>query len=118
LPPPHPSPVGGGVGFLHQVANGGGTIEREYAIGRNRMDLCLCHRPDVLSIELKVWRDQRTDPLESGLEQLDGYLARLGLTTGWLIISDQRHNQPPIAERTQAGVALSPGGRSITVIRA
>ena len=27
--------------FLHRVANGGGTIEREYAIGSGRMDLLI-----------------------------------------------------------------------------
>jgi type II secretory pathway predicted ATPase ExeA len=27
--------------FLHRVVNGGGTLEREYAIGMGRMDLCL-----------------------------------------------------------------------------
>lgn len=27
--------------FLHRVVNGGGTITREYAIGRGRMDLCV-----------------------------------------------------------------------------
>jgi len=104
--------------FLHRVANGGGTLEREYAIGRDRMDLCLRYGPDVLGIELKVWRDQRPDPLVAGLAQLDSYLARLGQATGWLVIFDQRRAQPPIGERTQAGVVASPGGRAITVIRA
>ncbi len=33
--------------FLHRVVNGGGTLEREYAIGSGRMDLCLRYRgPD------------------------------------------------------------------------
>ena len=27
--------------FLQRVINGNGTLEREYAIGRGRMDLCL-----------------------------------------------------------------------------
>ncbi|MBA4450342.1 ATP-binding protein, partial [Cylindrospermopsis raciborskii CS-506_D] len=27
--------------FLHRVVNGGGTLEREYAIGSGRMDICL-----------------------------------------------------------------------------
>ncbi|NTW01850.1 MAG: ATP-binding protein [Oscillochloris sp.] len=104
--------------FLHRVANGGGSIEREYAIGRDRMDLCLRYGPDVLGLELKVWRDRRADPLEAGLAPLDSYLARLGLTTGWLVIFDQRSGCPPIAERTTTAVATSPGGRQVTVIRA
>jgi hypothetical protein len=34
--------------FLHRVVNGG-TIEREYAIGRGRMDLCLRHAGETLA---------------------------------------------------------------------
>jgi hypothetical protein len=104
--------------FLHRVANGGGSIEREYAIGRDRMDLCLRYGSEVLGIELKVWRNRRSDPLEQGLVQLDGYLTRLGLPTGWLVIFDQRSGQPPIAERTSAERAATPSGREVMVIRA
>ncbi|MDY7231867.1 ATP-binding protein [Hyalangium rubrum] len=104
--------------FLHRVANGGGTLEREYAIGTGRMDLCLRYGPDTLALELKVWRDGEKDPLDDGLAQLDGYLAGLGLTTGWLVIFDRRSGQPPIAERTQATQALTPAGRRVTVLRA
>src|SRR5690606_32614192 len=43
--------------FLHRVVNGGGWIEREYAIGRGRMDLCLRLGDVTLAMELKVWRD-------------------------------------------------------------
>jgi type II secretory pathway predicted ATPase ExeA len=104
--------------FLHRVANGGGTIEREYAIGRDRMDLLLTYGEDRLAIELKVWRTRRSDPLLEGLAQLDGYLARLGLATGWLVIFDRRAGQPPIAERTGIEKATTPTGRTVTVIRA
>ena len=104
--------------FLHRVVNGGGTLEREYAIGMGRMDLCLRYGAVTLGIELKVWRDREADPLVEGLEQLDDYLAGLGLDTGWLVIFDRRSNQPPIAERTACQTATSPQGRAIAVIRA
>ncbi|NTU85057.1 MAG: PD-(D/E)XK nuclease family protein [Chloroflexales bacterium] len=104
--------------FLHRVANGGGTITREYAIGRDRMDLLLTYGPDRVALELKVWAPRRVDPLARGLSQLDGYLARLGLATGWLIIFDRRPGQPPIAERTTTEPAITPGGRQVLVIRA
>jgi hypothetical protein len=104
--------------YLHRVVNGGGTIEREYAIGSDRMDLCLCYGQTTLGIELKVWRDKRPDPLKKGLEQLDGYLARLGLETGWLVIFDRRSAQPPIEERTTTERATTSSGRIVTVIRA
>ncbi len=103
--------------FLHRVVNGGGSIEREYAIGRDRMDLCVRYGGEVLGIELKVWRAGRRDPLADGLVQLDGYLAGLGLPTGWLVIFDQRPDQPPIAERTSAVPATTPGGREVVVVR-
>ena len=68
--------------FLHRVStplntsvvNGGGTLEREYAIGRDafggqsqRMDLCLKYGKITLGIELKAWRDKRGNPMDSGL---------------------------------------------------
>ncbi|KAB2922898.1 MAG: ATP-binding protein [Candidatus Contendobacter sp.] len=104
--------------FLHRVVNGGGTLEREYAIGWGRMDLCLRYGPVTLGIELKVWRDGEPDPLTEGLAQLDGYLAGLGLDSGWLVMFDRRAGQPPIRERTSSSEAQSPQGRRITVVRA
>ena len=104
--------------FLHRVVNGEGTLEREYAIGSGRMDLCLRYRTVTLGMELKVWRDGDRDPLQAGLAQLDSYLAGLGLDTGWLIIFDRRAGQPPIAERTVSAEQTSPQGRRIQVVRA
>jgi hypothetical protein len=104
--------------FLHRVVNGGGTIDRDYAIGMGRMDLCLRYGAVTMAMELKVWHDGESDPLGEGLLQLDKYLAGLGLDTGWLVIFDRRTGQPRIAERTGAGEVTSPAGRNVTVIRA
>ncbi|MBI2928277.1 MAG: ATP-binding protein [Verrucomicrobia bacterium] len=104
--------------FLQRITNGEGAIEREYAVGRGRMDLCLRYAGETLPLELKVWRDGRPDPLTEGLDQLDGYLASLALSTGWLVLFDQRSGQPPLAERTRAERAITPAGRTVTVIRA
>lgn len=104
--------------FLHRVANGEGTLEREYAIGMGRMDLCLRYRALTLGLELKVWRDGAKEPLRDGLEQLDEYLAGLGVDFGWLVIFDQRSGLPPMSERTSASEVPSPKGRRITVVRA
>ncbi|MBT9313985.1 AAA-like domain-containing protein [Leptothoe spongobia] len=103
--------------FLHRVVNGGGTLDREYAIGTDRMDLCLRYGSVILAMELKVWRDGRPDPLNAGLEQLDRYLAGLGLDQGWLVIFDKRDQIPSIAERTMTASAQTPKGKKITVIR-
>lgn len=103
--------------FLHRVVNGG-SIEREYATGRGRMDLCVRYRGNALAIEIRVWRPKTADPLRKGLEQLDGYLARLGLDAGWLVIFDRRPQAPPLAERLGVTEVQSPGGRRVSVIRA
>jgi hypothetical protein len=104
--------------FLHRVVNGGGSIEREYAIGRGRMDLCVRYKQDSLAMEIKVWRDKEADPLAEGLSQLDRYLAGLSLESGWLVIFDRRSGPGPLAERTRAEQAATSSGRAITVIRA
>jgi len=104
--------------FLQRVTNGEGTIEREYAVGTGRVDLCVSYAGETLALDLKVWREGRSDPLPEGLEQLDSYLARLSLSTGWLVLFDQRSGQPPIERRTTAEPAVTPGGRAVTVIRA
>ena len=105
--------------FLHRVVNAGGTIEREYAIGSGRMDICVRYGKMVLGIEVKTWResDHKSDPQDEGLQQLDRYLSGLGLETGWLVIFDQRSDLPPIAERTTVVEATTPAGRQVAVIR-
>ncbi len=104
--------------FLHRVINGGGSLEREYAIGRDRMDLCLTYGAVTLGIELKVWRTRKVDPLTKGLVQLDEYLARLRQNTGWLVIFDRRDNALELEERLITEIHTSPLGREIIVIRA
>lgn len=103
--------------FLHRVVNGGGTIEREYAVGSRRMDLCVRYRAVTLALELKVWRTGEPDPLAEGLVQLDAYLAGLSLDHGWLVIFDRRDGRRPATERTAASPTTSPGGRAVTVLR-
>jgi AAA-like domain len=103
--------------FLHRVANGGGQLEREYAIGTRRMDICLRYKSVTVGMELKVWRDNEKDPVDKALVQLDRYLAGLGLDRGWLVIFDQRSGLPPIEDRTTVEMKRSEAGRSITVIR-
>ncbi|MBK5939326.1 AAA-like domain-containing protein [Halochromatium roseum] len=103
--------------FFQRVVNGEGALEREYAIGRGRIDLCLRYRDLTLGMELKVWRDGAPDPLTEGLEQLDGYLAGLGLDSGWLVIFDRRSGRLPLAERLSDSEQRSPGGRRIRLLR-
>ncbi len=103
--------------FLHRVVNGGGTLEREYAIGRDRMDLCLRYGSVILGIELKVWRTSRPDPLTKGLEQLEGYLDRLNQSSGWLVIFDRRNNALALEERMETSLSQTAKGQKVIVIR-
>lgn len=104
--------------FLHHVVNRHGRLEREYAIGSRRIDLCLFYGEVQMAMELKVWRNGETDPQPQGLAQLDRYLSGLGLKSGWLVLFDQRSGQPDISQRTAAETTITPAGRTVTVIRA
>jgi hypothetical protein len=115
------------MGYLHRVVNGGGFVDREYGIGRGRIDLLIrwpWTDPQTgrtwqrLAFELKLWRDRKPDPLAQGLKQLDEYLDGLGLDTGVLAIFDRRAEAAPIETRTGLSQATSPRGRAITVLRA
>ena len=104
--------------WLHRLVNGGGTIEREYAIGSGRMDLCVRFAGAVLPIELKVWRPGEPDPREEGLEQLDGYMAGIGSPKGWLVVFDRREGLGRLATRTSVEPGRTPSGRVVAVVRA
>ncbi len=121
--------------WLQSIVNGTGFIDREYGIGRGRIDLCLRWpyvgpEGDPLwqreAIELKVWRDKERDPPDDGLSQLDGYLDGLGLQHGILIIFDrrvdhrerQRHNTQTVPAAISLDEAQTPSGRAVTLLRA
>ncbi len=104
--------------FLHRVVNDHGRVERDYAVGSGRIDLCLYHGNTRMAMELKVWRDGRASPVHQGLVQLDAYLGRLGLDRGWLVVFDQRVGQPDIPERTRVEEQTTPAGRKTMVIYA
>ncbi len=112
--------------FLHKVANGkGGFVDREYAAGRGRVDLCVrwpLPTGEVLrwAVELKVWRDTTPtgkgilNPVEQGLLQLTEYLERLGMDRGYLIVFDARSDAAPLPERVSREEAEHEG-RSIVL---
>ena len=102
--------------FLHRVVNGRGTLEREYAIGRDRMDLCLQYGDVTLAIELKVQRDGRPNQVVAGLEQIERYLERLPTANGWLMIFDRRRDAKPIGDRLFTELKTTPKGLPVTVI--
>ncbi|MCB9540634.1 MAG: ATP-binding protein [Myxococcales bacterium] len=112
--------------FLQRVVNGGGHVDREFGVGRGRIDLLIrwpLLAPDGTrawqrtAFELKVRAAGAPDPLPKGLTQLDAYLDRLGLDTGILVLFDRRPDAPPIDARTGLEDATSPAGRCIRVLR-
>jgi hypothetical protein len=107
--------------FLQRIVNGGGFVDREYGVGAGRMDLCVRwpHPGGVQreALELKVWRpDQPSDPLPQGLRQLGGYLERLGLDEGTLLIFDRRPDAPPLAQRCSMS-RMQHDARQIRLVR-
>jgi hypothetical protein len=106
--------------YLQRIVNGGGFIDREYAVGSGRIDLCVrWPHPRGLqrwAVEMKVWREGRPDPLPEGLQQVSEYLARLSLAEGTLILFDVRPQAPPVAERC-ARTETEYEGRRITLLR-
>jgi type II secretory pathway predicted ATPase ExeA len=72
--------------FLQRVINGGGQIVREYALGRQRLDLLVRWQGNRYPLELKMKEQYRPDTAHA---QMFGYLDRLGLTEGWLAVFDR-----------------------------
>lgn len=113
--------------FLQRIVNGGGYVEREYGIGRGRIDLLVkwpyfatpgARQWQREAIELKVWAPKKPDPLAQGLTQLESYLERLGLDHGTLVLFDRRPEAAPIEERTRFEQARTPKGLEVVVLRA
>lgn len=112
--------------YLQKIANGEGSIDREYGLGRKRIDLLLRwpykdaegkRVEQREALELKVWRPREKDPLEQGLSQLDGYLERLGLPEGALVIFDRRPQKSRRSGGPKLGKAKAPSGRRVTLLR-
>jgi len=82
--------------FLQRVVNGGGRVEREYALGKGALDLVVDWRVGAetqrVPVEVKLRRDTETE--EEAVEQVAGYLDSLGLREGWLVMFDLRSTAP------------------------
>lgn len=108
--------------YLQKIVNGIAphgrpAIDREYAVGRGRIDLHLrwplaAGAVQQVAIELKVWREARENPVENGLVQLGAYLDRLGLSEGTLVVFDQR----PESARESRQETLERDGRRYEIL--
>ena len=113
--------------WLQRVVNGGGIIDREYGVGRGRMDALIrwpvpgarnSREWQREAFELKVWVKGKPDPLTKGLEQLERYLDGLGLTQGTLVVFDRRPEAKNSSERTVISETTTPKGYAVRLLRA
>ncbi len=104
--------------FLNRVVKSGGLIERVYAIGRGRMDVCIRQGGSAVALVVKVRRDPDADPVAEGLAQVDEALARLGIENGWLVVFDRRKGVSPVSQRLGAVKEKTPAGREVVLVRA
>jgi len=74
--------------FFQRVINGGGRIDREYALGRGALDLLITWKGERHAVEVKVRRDERTEG--RAVEQVGRYMESLGLKEGWVVLFDRR----------------------------
>jgi len=73
--------------FLQRVLNGGGSINREMALGKNRADICIEWGGQKYPIELKLYKSIRT--ANNSTEQILKYMERVGSKEGWIVIFDR-----------------------------
>jgi hypothetical protein len=74
--------------FLQRVINGGGTLHREYALGKGRVDILLRWGVQTIVIELKIFH--RPSTLTDGLDQTASYMDSSSAGEGHLILFDRR----------------------------
>jgi type II secretory pathway predicted ATPase ExeA len=97
--------------FLQRVINSGGRIEREYGLGRRRVDLLVLwplepaqdDKPDwtrwqgpvqKVVVELKVLHKSLEKTIGQGLEQTRGYMDTCGTKKGHLVIFNRDSKVP------------------------
>ena len=78
---------------LQRIVNGGGRIEREYALGRGRTDLLIVWpqggRERRFVVECKVLRKGLERTIAEGVEQTRRYVDRCGAEAGHLVVFDR-----------------------------
>jgi hypothetical protein len=83
--------------FLQRIVNGGGSIYREYGLGRRRTDLLLVWPHDKgekrIVIELKILYKSLEKTIAEGLEQTFQYMDKCGADQGHLVVFDRNENK-------------------------
>ncbi len=111
--------------FLHRLVNGGGRIEREYALGRRRTDLLIVWPPRPRGapepeapahrhvIECKILRGGLDATIREGVAQTLDYADKCRAESGHLVVFDRDESKPWEEKLYRREESL--GRRSITV---
>ena len=112
--------------FLQRVVNGGGRIEREYALGSRRTDLLIVWPPGRFAgaaepavparryvVECKILRGSLDATIREGLEQTLAYMDKCNAESGHLVIFDRDESKPWEEKIFRREESL--GGRAVTV---
>ena len=112
--------------FLHRIVNGGGRIEREYALGRRRTDLLIVWppiRPGGAAapgtparrhvVECKILRGSLEATIREGVEQTLAYMDRCRGESGHLVVFDRDESKPWEEKLYRREESLD--GRAVTV---
>ena len=103
---------------LQRVVNGGGRIEREYALGRGRTDLLIVWpqggRERRYVVECKVRHGDLERTIAEGMAQTRAYLDRCGAEAGHLVVFD-RAPERTWEQKIFRRAAPRDGGAPVTV---
>ena len=112
--------------FLQRVVNGGGRIEREYALGSRRTDLLILWPPGRFAgtaepgtparryvVECKILRGSLEATIREGLERTLSYMDKCRGESGHLVIFDRDGSKPWEEKIYRREESL--GGRAVTV---
>ena len=94
--------------FLHRIVNGGGRIEREYALGRRRTDLLIVWPAARFAagagpsgtparrhvVECKILHDGLGATIREGVKQTSDYMDKCRAESGHLVIFDRDESKP------------------------
>ena len=105
--------------YLQRIVNGGGRLEREYALGRGRVDLLILWpqggRTRRFVIECKVLHKDLERTIAEGLAQTRGYLDRCGAESGHLIVFDRAPDRTWEEKIFRRETPAGAGGAPVTV---
>ncbi len=89
--------------YLQRVVNGGGRIEREYALGRRRTDLMIrwpngdageSERRIVIECKVRRERSSMQSVVDEGLRQTRDYMDTCGTVEGHLVVFESDESKP------------------------